>query len=188
MTAKSQRNRREHTSQVTRIGNGGAASSPAPCSRTRGMASPRHVMQGRPRAGRQGVPMSGLPAASSFQGAKRAPVAFVHLRKLITPRVPGNRAAPNGACWHTVDRRGYPGSLPGRTGRGGSAMQPFEPKDFHVYIIASGPWGVICVGMSNALPNRAWEHRWHVVKGFTTKYWSTMSTTTARARPSTANT
>ena len=32
--------------------------------------------------------------------------------------------------------------------------------------------GVIYVGMSGDLPNRAWEHRERVVRGFTTKYWA----------------
>ena len=51
-------------------------------------------------------------------------------------------------------------------------MQPFEPEDSHIYMTASGPRGVIYVGMSGDLPNRAWEHRERVVKGFTTKYWA----------------
>ena len=51
-------------------------------------------------------------------------------------------------------------------------MQPIEPKDFHVYMTASGPRGVIYVGMSGDLPHRAWGHRERAVQGFTTKYWA----------------
>ena len=51
-------------------------------------------------------------------------------------------------------------------------MQPYASKDFHVYMTASGPRGVIYVGMSSDLPNRAWEHRERVVKEFSTKYWA----------------
>ena len=51
-------------------------------------------------------------------------------------------------------------------------MQPLGLKDFHVLMTASGPRGVIYVGMSGDLPNRAWEHRERVGKGFTTRYWA----------------
>ena len=59
-------------------------------------------------------------------------------------------------------------------------MQPLGPKDFHVYMTASGPCGVIYVGISGDLPNRAWGHRQRFVKGFTTKYWAGRSVTYER--------
>ena len=52
------------------------------------------------------------------------------------------------------------------------STRPNAFKDFHVDMTASGPRGVVYVGMSGDLPNRAWEHRQRVVKGFTTKYWA----------------
>lgn len=42
---------------------------------------------------------------------------------------------------------------------------------FHVYMAASRPRGVICVGMTSDLAGRAWEHRERVVEGFTKRYW-----------------
>jgi len=45
------------------------------------------------------------------------------------------------------------------------------PKVFHVYIMASGPRGVLYVGMTSDLPGRAWQHREHVREGFTKRYW-----------------
>jgi putative endonuclease len=46
-----------------------------------------------------------------------------------------------------------------------------QDKIFHVYIKASGPRGVLYVGMTSDLPGRAWEHREHVLAGFTKRYW-----------------
>ncbi|MDX2289953.1 MAG: GIY-YIG nuclease family protein [Hyphomicrobiaceae bacterium] len=36
---------------------------------------------------------------------------------------------------------------------------------------ASGPRGVIYVGMTSDLPRRAWQHRERVLAGFTKRYW-----------------
>lgn len=47
-----------------------------------------------------------------------------------------------------------------------------EPKLYFVYIIASGPRGVLYVGMTNDLAGRTWEHRERAVEGFTKRYWS----------------
>ena len=45
--------------------------------------------------------------------------------------------------------------LPGRVRHKGGAIEPLGLEDFHVYMTASGPRGVIHVGMSGDLPNRA---------------------------------
>jgi putative endonuclease len=39
-----------------------------------------------------------------------------------------------------------------------------------VYIIASRPFGVLYVGVTNDLPRRIWEHREGLLKGFTLKH------------------
>jgi putative endonuclease len=44
-------------------------------------------------------------------------------------------------------------------------------KVFHVYITASGPRGVLYVGMTSDLAARAWQHRERVRGGFTRWYW-----------------
>ena len=44
-------------------------------------------------------------------------------------------------------------------------------KSYYVYITASGPGGVLYVGMTSDLPGRAWKHRNRVIDGFTKKYW-----------------
>ena len=51
-------------------------------------------------------------------------------------------------------------------------MRERQVKVFVVYITASGPRGVLYVGMSSDLPGRAWEHRERVIDGFTKKYWA----------------
>ena len=50
-------------------------------------------------------------------------------------------------------------------------MHADEAKTFFVYIVASGPRGVLYVGMTSDLAQRAWEHREGAVEGFTKKYW-----------------
>jgi putative endonuclease len=40
-------------------------------------------------------------------------------------------------------------------------------RQFYVYILASGRYGTLYVGITNDLVRRAWEHRNDVVKGFT---------------------
>ena len=50
-------------------------------------------------------------------------------------------------------------------------MGEYFPKQFHVYITASKPHGVLYVGMTSDLAKRAWEHRERVLDGFTKKYW-----------------
>jgi putative endonuclease len=39
-----------------------------------------------------------------------------------------------------------------------------------VYIMASGPYGTLYIGVTGDLPRRAWEHREGLVPGFTSKY------------------
>lgn len=43
-------------------------------------------------------------------------------------------------------------------------------KTYWVYILASKPNGVLYIGMSNNLVRRVWEHKQHLVKGFTERY------------------
>ena len=50
-------------------------------------------------------------------------------------------------------------------------MRRGSAKVFHVYILASRPRGVLYVGMTSELPDRAWEHRERVLDGFTKRYW-----------------
>ena len=46
-----------------------------------------------------------------------------------------------------------------------------EARTYWVYMTASGPRGVIYVGMTSDLAGRAWEHRERVREGFTKRYW-----------------
>jgi putative endonuclease len=50
-------------------------------------------------------------------------------------------------------------------------MHERRPKVFHVYIMASGPRGVLYVGMTSDLAGRARKHRERVLDGFTKQYW-----------------
>ena len=50
-------------------------------------------------------------------------------------------------------------------------MHERPAKHFHVYIMASGPRGVLYTGMTSDLPRRAWEHRERLREGFTKRYW-----------------
>ena len=50
-------------------------------------------------------------------------------------------------------------------------MQTSDGKTYWVYITASGPGGVLYVGMTSDLAGRAWEHRQRVMDGFTKRYW-----------------
>ena len=51
-------------------------------------------------------------------------------------------------------------------------MSERKPKHFFVYITASGPRGVLYVGVTSDLPGRAWQHRERVIAGFTKRYWA----------------
>jgi putative endonuclease len=51
-------------------------------------------------------------------------------------------------------------------------MPDFRAKAFYVYITASKARGVLYVGMSSDLPQRAWQHRGRVLEGFTRRYWA----------------
>ena len=51
-------------------------------------------------------------------------------------------------------------------------MSDRKPKHFFVYIMASGPRGVLNVGVTSDLPGRAWQHRERVIAGFTKRYWA----------------
>ena len=44
-------------------------------------------------------------------------------------------------------------------------------KAHYIYILASGPRGVLYVGMTSTLADRAWEHRERVLDGFSQRYW-----------------
>ena len=46
-----------------------------------------------------------------------------------------------------------------------------QPKFYYIYITASGPRGVLYIGMTSDLPGRAWQHRERVLDGFTKRYW-----------------
>jgi putative endonuclease len=50
-------------------------------------------------------------------------------------------------------------------------MSERATRTFWVYTTASGPLGVIYVGMTSNLAGRAWEHRERVMEGFTKRYW-----------------
>jgi putative endonuclease len=52
-------------------------------------------------------------------------------------------------------------------------MRDTPAKVFHVYITASKPRGVLYVGMTSDLAGRPWQHREHLLEGFTKRYWST---------------
>ena len=54
----------------------------------------------------------------------------------------------------------------------GTTMSERKPKHFFVYITASGPRGVLYVGVTSDLPGRAWQHRERVIAGFTKRYWA----------------
>ncbi len=45
-----------------------------------------------------------------------------------------------------------------------------QPKLFCVYILASGQNGTLYVGVTSDLPGRIWQHKNHVVSGFTDRY------------------
>jgi putative endonuclease len=45
-----------------------------------------------------------------------------------------------------------------------------ERKQFHVYIMASKPWGTLYVGVTSILIFRAFQHREGIIEGFTKKY------------------
>ena len=43
-------------------------------------------------------------------------------------------------------------------------------KQYYVYILASQRNGTLCIGMTNDLVRRIWEHKNDLVEGFTKKY------------------
>ncbi len=45
-------------------------------------------------------------------------------------------------------------------------------KSYWVYITASGPRGVLYVGLTSDLAGRGWEHRARAIEGFTKRYWA----------------
>ncbi len=51
-------------------------------------------------------------------------------------------------------------------------MTNAEPRTFYVYIMASKT-AVLYTGMTNDLARRVWQHKHHVVPGFTSRYRAT---------------
>ncbi len=43
-------------------------------------------------------------------------------------------------------------------------------KIYHVYIMASGPYKTLYIGVTSDLMKRVWQHKNKLVKSFTTKY------------------
>jgi putative endonuclease len=46
-------------------------------------------------------------------------------------------------------------------------------KRYFVYVLTNRPKGVLYVGVTSNLPQRAWQHRMKAVPGFTNKYGAT---------------
>jgi putative endonuclease len=40
----------------------------------------------------------------------------------------------------------------------------------YVYILASGRHGTLYIGVTSNLPGRVWQHKSHLISGFTSKY------------------
>ena len=47
-----------------------------------------------------------------------------------------------------------------------------DVRHFHpaVYMLASGKWGTLYIGVTSNLAQRVWQHRQHLVPGFTSSY------------------
>lgn len=43
-------------------------------------------------------------------------------------------------------------------------------KTYHVYMMASGPYKVLYIGVTSDLTKRVWQHKNKVTQGFTAKY------------------
>ncbi|MBQ0752144.1 MAG: GIY-YIG nuclease family protein [Roseovarius sp.] len=44
------------------------------------------------------------------------------------------------------------------------------PTDMYVYIVTNKPRGTLYIGVTGDLRNRVWQHRRHILDGFTDRY------------------
>jgi putative endonuclease len=44
------------------------------------------------------------------------------------------------------------------------------PTDMYVYIVTNKPRGTLYIGVTGYLRNRVWQHRSHILDGFTDRY------------------
>jgi regulatory protein len=92
--------------------------------------------------------------------------------------VPAADAAARGKQARFLAARGFDGEVIRRVLAGGSRHSrgggnprlPMDAKQPAVYILASQPNGTLYVGVTSNLVQRIWQHRVHLVDGFTKEY------------------